>query len=439
MKGTTNAWLAGLVLCGPTLGAHIVHEDVGIEVAPVRAGGETGASSGDAVTAATPRPIDLAICLDTSGSMDGLIDAAKQKLWAIVNDLALLEPEPKLRVALLTFGNNGHSEEMGWVKVDVPLTGDLDLVSQHLFALTTNGGEEYVGRVVDRAVRELGWSPSPDALRMIVVAGNESADQDPRILKADACRRAIERGILVNSIYCGDPADAIAPGWREVALLADGQFASIAPDGGSVVVATPFDAELTELSAAINETYLPYGDAGREGCSNQWAQDANAAGLNSEAAAQRAQTKASGLYQCSWDLVDACKQEGFDLESIPTEDLPEPMRTMSPEERLAYVRSMERKRAELQQRIQETGRKRDAWVAEESRKASLDDSRAFDRVLRDAIRRQASAKGFRSLAAPAAPPAGEAEPAQETEAPSPGSPSPEGGSAPLPLAPKEGC
>ncbi len=43
-----------------------------------------------------PRTIDLAICLDTSGSMSGLIEAAKQKLWAIVNDLALVEPTPRL-------------------------------------------------------------------------------------------------------------------------------------------------------------------------------------------------------------------------------------------------------------------------------------------------------------------------------------------------------
>lgn len=432
MKNEMKSALAGLLLAGPVLAAHIVHDDVGIEVAPVRPGIAVGGTLHETPTEAAPRAIDLAICLDTSGSMDGLIDAAKQKLWAIVNDLALLEPEPSLRVALLTFGNNGHSEEMGWVAVDVPLTADLDLVSQHLFALTTNGGEEYVGRVVDRAVRELDWSPRPEALRMIVVAGNESADQDPRVLKADACRLAIESGILVNSIYCGDPADAIAPGWREVALLSDGQFASIAPNGGTVVVSTPFDAELTELSAALNETYLPYGEAGRAGCSNQWTQDANAAGLNSEAAAQRAQTKASALYQCSWDLVDACKQEGFDLATVPVEDLPEAMRAMTPEQRLAHVRSMERRRAELQKRIQELGKRREAWAAEESRRAALDDSRAFDRVLRDAIRRQAAAKGFRRDEAPV----GSGSPAlPPSPAPVQGAPAP----PPQTASPAEGC
>ena len=86
--------------------------------------------------------------------MQGLIDAARAKLWAVVNDLALARPQPRLRVALLTYGNDGHQAENGWVRLDVPFTTDLDLVSQNLFALTTNGGTELVGRVIQRANRD---------------------------------------------------------------------------------------------------------------------------------------------------------------------------------------------------------------------------------------------------------------------------------------------
>ncbi len=75
------------------------------------------------------RHVDLAICLDTSGSMRGLLDSARQSIWAIVNDLALAKPAPRLRIALLTFGNDGHSKANGWVRVDTGFTGDLDLVS----------------------------------------------------------------------------------------------------------------------------------------------------------------------------------------------------------------------------------------------------------------------------------------------------------------------
>src|SRR5258705_2711251 len=97
------------------------------------------------------RAVHLAICLDTSGSMDGLIDEARQKIWSIVNDLALATPTPRLRIALLTYGNDGHDAERGWVAVDAPFTEDLDTVSAQLFALKTNGGTELVARVLDAA------------------------------------------------------------------------------------------------------------------------------------------------------------------------------------------------------------------------------------------------------------------------------------------------
>jgi hypothetical protein len=173
------------------------------------------------------RPVDLAICLDASNSMDGLIDAAKRKLWDITNELAKAKPAPRLRVALLSYGNDGYPAREGWVRVDSGFTEDLDGIYQRLFALTTNGGTEYVGRVIQTSLDRLDWTASKEALQLIFVAGNESADQDRDISFRDACRRAIAKGVMVNSIYCGPATDGVAPGWREVAALADGHFASI--------------------------------------------------------------------------------------------------------------------------------------------------------------------------------------------------------------------
>ncbi|MHC4990389.1 MAG: vWA domain-containing protein [Planctomycetota bacterium] len=341
------------------------------------------------------RRIDLAICLDTSGSMEGLIDAARTKLWDIVNDLALARPTPELRVALLTFGNDGHAAENGWVRVDSPFTEDLDLISQQLFALTTNGGTEYVGRVTSRATTTLDWHPSDDTLKLIVVAGNESADQDQDVPFRNACRTAIGRGIMVNSIYCGNPADDLAPAWREVATLADGHFAAIDHDNGTITITTPFDTRLTELSAALNETYIPYGELGEWGCSNQLAQDANAQSVNAATAAARCATKASALYNNGrWDLVDASRQESIKLEEVAQDQLPEVMQAMTLEERRAYVEQKAERRGVIQAEVAELNGKRQAYIVEETRRQSLDASRSFDQAIRRAVRDQARAKGF---------------------------------------------
>lgn len=353
------------------------------------------------VPPASPRPIDLAICLDISGSMDGLINQARQNLWSVVNDLATLQPAPTLRVALLTYGCETHDAGRGWVKVETDFTTDLDTVSQKLFALTTNGGEEYVARVVQAALGELQWSAQPGALQLLFVAGNEAATQDPKVDFASQCRAAIGRGIVVNSIYCGNPADELAPAWRELAKLADGQFAAIEKDA-VVVIATPFDEQLAALSAAINPTYVPYGAQREVWARNQVAQDGNAASLNVTAAAQRCQTKASDLYSnAHWDLVDACDDPKFKLEDVKKEDLPEALRALAIPQLRAHVAEQKQKRTVLRTKVEELGRQRDAFVLAERRKLGAKGDALFEKVVLDAVRVQAEAKGFHRKAEPA--------------------------------------
>jgi len=352
--------------------------------------------------------VELAICLDTSGSMNGLIEAAKTKLWDIVNDLALATPTPRLRVALLTYGNDGHIAEDGWVHIDSPFTEDLDEISRQLFALTTNGGTELVGRVLREAGEQLDWTPSDSTLKLVVVAGNESADQDQTFHYPDVCKNLITRGIMVNAIYCGNSADNIAPAWREVALLTDGHYASIDQNNGNIVIASPFDDTLAELSGKINTTYVAYGAAGAEAKMNQVEQDANAQSLNTATAAQRCSTKGGALYwNGHWDLVDACKQEDFKLADVKDADLPEVMQAMTLEQKQAYVAKMGAKREAIQKEIETYSLKRQAFVNEEMKKHQNDADRSFDTALRSAIRAQAQSKGFKFKPDPALAPTAE--------------------------------
>jgi hypothetical protein len=348
-------------------------------------------------TPPTTRPVDLAICLDTSGSMDGLIDAARQNIWAIVNDLALAQPQPQLRIALLTFGNDGHDPARGWVEIATPFTTDLDLVSMKLFALTTNGGTELVGRVTRTAVDELGWSEDPHALKILVVAGNESAEQDQQVDFRTVCKDAATRGIVIDSIYCGDPDDALAPAWRELATRADGAFAHIAKDGGAVAIASPFDAALTALGTRLNATYIPFGASGASCQQNQSTQDWNAAQAHAATSAERAVSKATANYSCaSWDLVDALAQGQVELATLDRALLPEPLRALAEAELRAEVDRQQARRAALQVGILALREEREAFVtAELQRLAAGADAAAFEFAVRRAVRAQAEARGFR--------------------------------------------
>lgn len=340
--------------------------------------------------------VDVAICLDTSGSMDGLLESAKLRLWAIVNELARAKPTPVLRVALFQYGNNGLTPESGWVRMESPLTTDLDALYAKLTPLSTNGGDEYVARVVREATRGLDWAASSGGLKLILVAGNEAATQDPQFTNAQVFKEAISKGIQVNTIFCGSPTDPVAAGWRDAAALADGQYACIDQQAGAVAMSTPYDKKLAELSGEMNRTYVAYGDRGREGAEKQERADALSSNAAPEAAAQRAQAKSSGLYRNSeWDLVDACDDKDFDLSKVKDEALPEEMRMLDLAGRKAYLEKKTDERRKLQEEVQKLSREREAYVEAERKKQAGKGAQGFDEAVRGAIRAQAERKGMR--------------------------------------------
>jgi len=342
------------------------------------------------------RHVDLVICLDTSGSMSGLIASAKKKLWAVVNELATAKPKPVLRVGLYHYGNDGLNKEDGWVKQLSPLTDDLDGVYGKLFALRTNGGTELVARVIRAATNELDWNRDKGTLRMIFVAGNEPATQDKTHDLQAMCKAAATKGIIVNTIHCGGEALGRRTGWADAARWADGQYAAIDQNRGTVVINTPYDKRLSTLSAELNATYVTYGARGRARQANQVMQDKNAASLSPSASAGRAVSKGSGLYRnASWDLVDAVKEEKVDLAKVKKADLPEEMQGMTAAQRKAHVAKMAARRAEIQKEIRKLGEQRSAHIKKEMARKGLDESSSFDAALRSAVRTQAQKKNFK--------------------------------------------
>ena len=337
--------------------------------------------------------IDMVIALDTSGSMGGLINSARQKLWDIVNEAARAQPRPVLRVGLLTYGSSG-SERDGYVVLQSRLTTDLDAIYEKLFALRTDGGTEYVGRVVYRAVKELEWHRGRGTLRQIFVAGNESADQDRHVRTSTAVRLARKHGIFVNAIYCGPARNHEAHSWRAVAKSGRGVYASIDHNRGTVVVSTPYDAKLNALSSKLNRTYVGYGSRGKASKARQATQDQNARKSHASVGAARAGAKASAVYRADkWDLVDARK--AGKLRSVKKAALPAPLRRMNKKQLHAHLDTKEKERQQIQQQIRKLSKKRKAYVKAELKRKGKSEALAFDAAIKRAIRVQAASKKIR--------------------------------------------
>jgi hypothetical protein len=352
-------------------------------------------------SADSSKNIDVAICLDTSNSMDGLIDSAKAKLWTIVNDLAKVQPTPTLRVALYQYGNDDLDSKVGWVRKELDLTTDLDEVYKKLNALQTHGGTEFVARVCRDALNDLQWAADNEALRMIFVCGNEPADQD-KTVKLDAVAEiARKKGVYINTIYCGPANHPEMNLWKDFAVMAGGHYSNIDQDKtkSQVVVKTPQDAELLKLNEKLNATYVVYGGGkGEESKRNQAVQDANAAKCAPTVALDRLTTKNCALYRCdAWDLVDRMKNDPkFDIKKLKDEELSEEVRKLKPEERVAYVKKKAEEREALRKQIDELNAKRNKFIVEEMKKLPKSDGdKAFDEAVRMALRKEAAAKGLK--------------------------------------------
>ncbi len=360
-----------------------------VSVAPLSA--RTEAAGG----AAQPI-VEIAILLDTSNSMDGLIDQAKGQLWKIVNEFIKAKQNgktPEVHVALFEYGKDSLPVSEGYIRLIQPLTNDLDRISEELFGLKTNGGQEYCGWVIREAVTRLQWSDAPDVYRAIFIAGNEPFTQGP-VSYMDSCKAAIAKGIVVNTIHCGPEAVGRDTKWQDGALLADGKYMIIDQNRAVVHFDAPQDQEIARLGAELNKTYLAYGRAGAASVARQAAQDANANTLAaSGAVVSRALTKASSNYRNdSWDLVDAVNNNTMKLAEMKAEEMPADMQKMTAAERQTYVENKTKERAQIQAKIQQLNDERNKFIAAQNKAQAA--TNTLDAVIISTIRSQAAKKAY---------------------------------------------
>jgi hypothetical protein len=285
------------------------------------------------------------------------------------------------------------SSQEGYVRLVTSLTNDLDKISEELFKLKTNGGSEYCGTVISEAVKDLKWTKSNDDYKVIFIAGNEPFTQGSVDYKT-ACKKAISKGIIINTIYCGSYDEGVQTNWKDGADLADGSYMNIDQNQEVVHIDTPFDDELVQLGQKLNETYIAYGYEGDELKQRQEEQDANASNISPSVMVERSITKGSGQYKNeSWDLIDAKKQGSVDLENIPKDQLPKEMQNMTGEERKAYVEKKSKEREKFQQRITELDKQRRDYIAQKI--AENPEENTLDAAMLKIIRDQASQKNYK--------------------------------------------
>jgi Mg-chelatase subunit ChlD len=340
--------------------------------------------------------LEMVFVLDTTGSMGGLIDGAKQRIWGIINDVMQKPSKPRVRVGLVAYRDNGDE----YVTKLLPITEDLDKVYTTLMDYRADGGgdtPENVRKALAEGVENSGWSAAKTNLAQIVFlvgdAPPQNYQQEPDVLVTTA--KAVRKNMIINTIQCG-ALDGTKEVWQSIALHGEGKYFAIAQDGGVQAVTTPYDAKLAELAAKLGKTYVTYGDKKRRD-ENVTAQSVSELRITTGAAmgaqAERAVNKAVNTFQYDGDLVQDVENESVKIEDVKTENLPEDLQKLSVAERKKEIDKRIAERKTIRAEILALSKQRDEYVAAERKKQGK--ANGFDTAVAQALREQLLRKGIK--------------------------------------------
>jgi len=344
-----------------------------------------------------PPRIEVVFVLDTTGSMGGLIDGAKAKIWSIANTIATAKPTPEVSMGLV--GYRDRSDD--YTTKQTSLTTDLDAIYSDLMAYTAQGGgdtPESVNQALNEAVETFQWSEDNDVLKLIYLVGDAPPHMDYKddVKYQASCEAAAKKGIIINTIQCGSMSQT-TPVWQEIARLAEGEYFAIEQSGGMRAVATPYDEELGRLGVELDGTLIAYGSAEEQAvlgqklqASSRIAAEAPAAEALAERAAYKAGLAGKDSLTGRQELVRDIAEGKVALGELDEEELPDEMKAMNAAEREAYVKEQGDKRESLRSRIQELNLKRRDFIQQQV--GAEKDS--FDQRVLDVLRRQAETKGI---------------------------------------------
>ncbi|HEX5706913.1 MAG TPA: vWA domain-containing protein [Pyrinomonadaceae bacterium] len=358
--------------------------------------------------AAVENTLEMVFVLDTTGSMGGLLEGAKQKIWGIVNDVMQQPSKPSVRIGLVAYRDRGDA----YVTQVLPLTNDLDRVYTTLMDFRAEGGgdtPENVRRALADAVSRAGWSQGkPDRVaRIIFLVGDAPPHDDyqdePDVLKTT--QLAVERGMMVNTIQCGQ-IGATTPVWESIARRGEGQYFRIAQDGGvEAAIATPYDTRLSELAARLGGTYMAYG-GGAGAAGEKYRADADAKQKEAEtrivasapaaATADRAANKAMNRDAYVGDLLQSIENGSLTLDGVKEDDLPNELQKLPKDERAKVVETRLGERKKLREEITTLSRQRDEFIAaERKKKAGASAQTGFDAAVSTALKGQLARRGIK--------------------------------------------
>ncbi|MFB3059462.1 MAG: VWA domain-containing protein [Gammaproteobacteria bacterium] len=350
-------------------------------------------------TAIQNHRIEVVFILDTTSSMTGLIQAAKEKIWSIATTMASAKQAPDIKMGLVAFRDRGDT----YVTRVLDLSEDLDSMYANLMDFKAEGGgdgPESVNQALYDAVNRISWSDDENVYKVAFLIGDAPPHMDyiDDVKFPVTLEQAKRKGIVINTIQSGQN-HSTAPVWRTIAQLGKGEYFQVENSGNAVAVATPFDKKLSELAASLEKTRLYYGDA--EAKEIQKRKNASTRKLHDElseaALARRAifNATASGKSNLlgKGELVEAISSGRMELDDIDRDDMPASLQALAPEEQMEIITDQARRRDKIKSDIRELSESRSRYIRQKIA-AQGDANESLDEKIYSAVKKQAKLKGL---------------------------------------------
>jgi hypothetical protein len=353
----------------------------------------------DAAPSTQPKNVEVCFVLDTTGSMGGLIDGAKKKIWTIANGIVAADKGAKVKFALVPYRDRNDE----YVTKIFDLTDDLDKVFSDLQSFTANGGgdgPESVNQALDDAVNKIAWTAGDSATKLVFLVGDAPPHMDYQddVKYQKTCESAVRKNLIINTVQCGSDGTT-TPIWQEIARLSEGSFVALEQSGGMVVIETPMDKEIADLSGKIGALAVPYGSPEQQ--LSVRSKSETAAAAPAPVAADRAYFNAAGAggggfggkaIQGRGDLISDVRENAVELDKVKVEELPENMQKMSAEERKDYLKKQGEERDKLTARVNELSKQRQQVIEAENKKLNNGKGDAFDAKVTEIVNGQVNRK-----------------------------------------------
>lgn len=338
------------------------------------------------------KKVEMVFCLDATGSMGGLIGTAKEKIWAIVSEVVQDTVATDVKLGMVFYRDKTDD----FVTKRIKLTDDIDAVYDELLSMSAFGGgdsPESVNQGLYEAITMNDWSSSQDVYKTIFVVGDCPPHMDYNEVRyTESCKMAQEKGIIINTIKLGSSCRDAISHFKAMASCSGGEFLQLSQNAKDVVISTPYDIKIKEVSREIDESKVYYGSKKEQSYNNSRKEtslklyDKSSESSTSERAKYNTSKSGKKNWMGDKEMVSAFKNGELNLEELSEDELPVEYASKTKEEILMELENKVNERDKRVKELKELTEKRNVYIKTEKEK--MGEKESFSKQVNEIVKAQ---------------------------------------------------